>query len=429
MPILNKEQTAALDAVKTGQNIFITGSPGTGKSFTLKTIISYLKSRDLKYAVTSSTGCAAILINGQTIHSYLGLGIGNQSVEKIVSGLQRNMRKYKSIDCLNVLIIDEISMLDDSTFIKISEVLKAVKQISKPFGGIQCIFVGDFCQLSPVTGNYCFTTSLWKDLNLVSIHLCELIRQKDDKVFQEILQQVRFGKCTKNVVKALSDLQTTVFEDGVRPTRLYPLNSDVNAINTYEFNQLFKSTYGISATDAKMIQCWPIDYDIDTVNTDTNQCIHVFNALSNDKKIALDDYKIALFPGLLVMVTRNVNFEEGLINGTTGIITQLTSKAVYINSGNKKHVITYCNDTNDNNGSYVRFMPIKLAYALSIHKAQGATLDAIEIDASTNIFACGQLYTALSRARSLKNIKLLNFDKYSFICNPNVKQFYENLEK
>jgi ATP-dependent DNA helicase PIF1 len=158
--------------------------------------------------------------------------------------------------------------------------------------------------------------------------------------------------------------------------------------------------------------------------------IYRYNAVTNDKLLQknIDEYHIDLFKGLHVMVTRNINFSTGLINGTTGIITNLSSSSVCIKSvlTGSMHTIYYHKDVNANNNTYVKFMPIKLAYALSIHKSQGATLDAIEIDASVNIFAPGQLYTALSRSRSLDSIKLINLDEYSFLCNKAVKEFYKH---
>jgi ATP-dependent DNA helicase PIF1 len=439
---LNAEQLAVVEAVKEGKSIFLTGSPGTGKSFTLNNIIKYLKESKVRYAVTSSTGCSAVIIGGQTIHSYLGLGIGNKPVDKIVL----SMKNKRAVQELRVLVLDEISMLDDTTFTKISDVLKAVKGDKRPFGGIQVILVGDFCQLAPVQGNYCFTSETWQELNPTTIQLTQLIRQKDDKEFQEILQEVRFGKCSKTTVKRLQQLQNTKFPPGVIPTRLYPLNSDVNAINSMHFHNLYLKNNKMSTSDATKIQCWPYGY-LDELSdfatsihitrstdseTDPNKDIFRYNATTNDKKVTIDDYHIELFKGLLVMVTRNINFDTGLINGTTGIITSLSTSSVSIKCLNDgaQHTIYYHKDINENNNTYVKFMPIKLAYALSIHKSQGATLDAIEVDASVNIFAPGQLYTALSRAKSLDSIRIINLDDQSFITHKSVNKFYAmNAEK
>jgi ATP-dependent DNA helicase PIF1 len=431
---LNTEQQAAVEAVQTGRSIFLTGSPGTGKSFTLSSIIKYLKDARIKYAITSSTGCSAVMIGGQTIHSYLGMGVGNKTAEKIVP----YMKNRKAVECLQALILDEISMLDDNQFTKISDILKIVKGNKKPFGGLQMILVGDFCQLPPVVGNYCFTSETWQELAPDVIQLNSIIRQKDDKEFQTILQEVRFGKCSKKTFKRLTELQKTVFEGGTIPTRLYPLNSDVNAINMMHFKNLYKKKHKADIDSASnKIQCWPachVDelYDLTDMlhkpMIGSDDDIYRYNAVTNDKVMQknIDDYHIELFKGLFVMVTRNINFATGLINGTTGIITSLSPTSVCIKSltSDVCHTIYYHKDVNDNNNTHVKFMPIKLAYALSIHKSQGATLDAIEIDASVNIFAPGQLYTALSRARSLASIKLINLDEYSFLCNKAVKEFY-----
>jgi ATP-dependent DNA helicase PIF1 len=433
--MLNQDQQRALQAVKDNCNIFLTGSPGTGKSYVLKCIIEWLKTSNKRFAVTSSTGCSAILINGQTIHSYLGIGIGNRLLDNIITSLKKNRTKYKTISELQVLILDEISMIDNSTLEKISQIFQRVKgDMMRPFAGIQIIFVGDFCQLSPVQGHYCFTSDVWKAIDPVCIQLTELIRQKDDKDFQQILQEVRFGKCSSKSMKKLSELQNTIFE-GIVPTKLYPLNSDVQTINMIEFNRLYSRNNKAKAASARIIDCYPVSADTidmeylmsDTYDADKD--IFRYHPVTNDKTKTADEYVVDLFKGLQVMVTRNINIENGLINGTIGIITSLTTSSVAINVNDNIHIIYFHKDINENNNTYVKFMPIKLAYALSIHKSQGATLDAIEIDGSSNIFAAGQLYTALSRARCLSSIRLLNLDRESFICNKVVKDFYENMKK
>ena len=431
MNSLNTAQQKVIDSINAFNSVFITGSPGTGKSFVLKHIISNLNLNNRNYAITSSTGCSAILINGQTIHSYLGLGIGNTTEDKIINKLKQNISKFKKIRDLNVLIIDEISMIDDITFTKISYILQKIKEDKRPFGGIQMIIVGDFCQLPPVSGNYCFLSDIWKELNPECIHLTELIRQKDDEIFQKILQEVRFGKCSKKTFQILKKLNDKSF-DRIVPTKLYSLNVDVNAININEYERLYQKKYNKKSKDVTVIQCYPvihdIDYDLQLLTTNERNGdfdIFKYNPYSNDKNINLDDYTITLYKGLQIMITRNINFERGIVNGTIGIVTDLSPSSVCIeDKDSNHHIINFHKDMNDNTGKYVKFMPIKLSYAISIHKSQGATLDYIEIDGSTFIFAPGQLYTALSRAKSLFNIKIINLDKSSFICHKSVKEFY-----
>jgi len=425
---MNAEQCNALEAVLSGKNIFLTGPPGTGKSYTLKHIIRKLKDKQKKIAITASTGCSAVLINGQTIHSYLGMGNGSMKPEKLIQTLKTKKTKCKQIQELNTLIIDEISMIDDITLELISNILKAINDNQEPFGGIQTIFVGDFCQLSPVKGNYCFTSPVWEELKLEFIQLTQSMRQKDDEEFKNILQEIRFGGCRKNTFQRLLQLKDTPF-NGIIPTKLYALNTDVQTVNNHMFKRVAIKN---NLQEAPVIQCYPViddlmDFDLQrTYDPDT----HVFryNATSNDKYAKLDEYHINLMKGLQVMITRNINFDTGLINGTIGKIVSLTTISVCIQDANKKrHVIHYHMDTNENNKTHIKFMPIKLAYAMSIHKSQGATLDAIEVDGSTYIFAPGQLYTALSRARSLSSIRLLNLDKDSFMCHPLVKEFYQKM--
>ena len=416
---LIEDQLQALDLVKQGKSIFLTGIPGAGKSYTLKMIIQYLKNKGKKIAITASTGCAAVLINGQTINSYLCLGIGNKKIETIV----QNIKKYNpKILSLQTLIIDEISMIDDKTMDMISTILCKLHDTRQPFGGIQMIFVGDFCQLPPVDGFYCFTSKSWNQLNPECINLTKSFRQEGDLLFQKILEEVRYGKCSKKTFKILQNLQTNVVYN---PTKLFALNTDVVMLNNSAFTNLYQTAYKKPHTEAKIIICYPpLVTDILPKEEYEDSCIFCYNAFTNDKKIKTDDYNISLYPGLQVMVTRNINFEKGLINGTIGIVHYLTKTSVCLNVNQTMHIINYYTDLNENNSTYIKFMPIKLAYALSIHKSQGATLDAVEIDGSTFIFAPGQLYTALSRARNLNSIKLINLDKDSFICHRDVKEFY-----
>jgi ATP-dependent DNA helicase PIF1 len=427
--ILNEQQLSALTAVKEGHNIFITGSPGTGKSFILKYIISHLKSTNRNLAVTSSTGCSAVLIRGQTIHSYLYMGTGEQTCEKIVDKIKGSKKKLNQLMSLQIIIIDEISMIDNHTLEKISGILQRLREYyDKPFGGIQVIFVGDFCQLAPVNGNYCFKSHVWNDLKLKNIYLKELIRQKDDVEFQNILETIRFGKCTKKVYKRLESLKDTQLCEP--PTKLYSLNEFVDAINLKEYKKVYKINNCNKSLlkNANIIICThTLTQNANAYNSDKD--IFRYVAYTNDKFVKIQEYTVDLMKGLQVMVTRNLDFETGLINGTTGIIVDLDPTTVCIKDRyNKIHKITYHTDINMNDSKLqVTFVPIKMAYAMSIHKSQGATLDSIEVDGSTFVFAPGQLYTALSRAKNLNSIRLLNLDRDSFICNQSVKEFYEHL--
>lgn len=399
--MLNSKQLEAFNLIKNKENILLTGSAGTGKSFTLLNIVKYLNDSKINYGLTAMTGCAAILINGQTLHSFLGIGLGNESIDIILFKIKRRYPGvYTKLKKLETLIIDEISMMNSNLFELISDLFINIKNNEKPFGGLQLVLVGDFCQLPPINGDYCFTSKIWNEIEIHKVMLTELIRQKDDKLFQQILQIVRKGKCPPNVFKILSSLSETKFENDIEPTKLYPINVDVNKINEDEFNKLCDKS---------------------------NNNYKIYNAVSNDKYIKLDNYSVKLIKNAQVMITRNINIFEGLVNGTRGVICDLYDESILIKDINgNMHIIEYVKNIIDNDkGIYISYLPIKLAYALSIHKSQGMTIDALEIDLGLNIFAPGQLYTALSRAKSLKLIRIIDIHKDSFKINSKVKKFYE----
>lgn len=406
MDSLNTKQQQAVEAVLNGKNIFLTGPGGTGKSFTIKYIIELLK--DKKYGLTATTGTAAVLIGGQTINSFLGIGLGSGKISDIIKNIISNKSIYNRILKLDVLIIDEISMLDDALFDKISNVLSDIKSnIDKkladvPFGGIQMIFVGDFCQLAPVKGLYCFLSKLWDKLDMDIIILDELVRQSGDILFQKILSIVRKGKCTDNIITVLEQLKMTQFAENIIPTKLYPINEDVDKINNIEIQRLKDN--GNSSVMYK------------------TTCSYGY------EKTALN-YNVELTEKAQVIITRNIDIGKGLVNGTRGVIKYLGSEYVIIQDvNNNTHAINYYKDIiNKKKATYILHMPIRTSYALSIHKSQGMTIDAVELDLGANIFAYGQTYTALSRAKSLKSIKIINVDKTSFKLNPYVKKFYSNI--
>lgn len=399
MELLNKEQKYAIECVKDGCNILLTGSAGTGKSYTIKYIIEYLKKNNKKFAVTATTGTAAVMIGGQTLHSFLGLGHGTASIKEIYNNILRNKKKYDNISCIDTLIIDEVSMLDKDLFEKISDLLSLIKINDGYFGNIQLILIGDFCQLAPVKGQYCFLSELWNKIDIKIVLLTELIRQSNDLLFQSILRILRKGRCTDNIIKVLNKLRDTEFDNGIIPTRLYPVNVDVDKINNIE---------------------------IEKVKSMGNKSKTYFASASCDMEKEKDKYSIELTLNSQIIIIRNISVENSLVNGTRGIIKHLDDEFIVISDvdGNI-HKINYYTDTyNNNSKSYIHHMPVRICYALSIHKSQGMTIDALEIDLGPNIFTYGQSYTALSRAKNLSSIKIIDVNKDSFKINTYVKEFY-----
>lgn len=402
MELLNNEQKYAVDSIKEGYSIFLTGSAGTGKSFTIKYIMEYLRNNNKNYALTAMTGTAAVLIGGQTLHSFLGLGLGKANTKDIFSNLLKNKKKIENILKIDTLIIDEISMLDKELFEKISELLCMIKCTDIYFGNIQLILIGDFCQLAPVKGQYCFLSELWKKINIKVILLEQLIRQSNDLLFQNILRIVRKGKCTDNIINVLNKLRNTEFENGIIPTKLYPINVDVDKINLIEIEKL-KSCGNISRT--------------------------YFANSSIDMEKDRDKYLIELTLNSQIIIIRNINIENALVNGTRGVIKHLDEDFIIICDveGNMHKINYYTDIFNNNTKSFINHMPVRICYALSIHKSQGMTIDALELDLGPNIFTYGQSYTALSRAKNLRSIKIIDVDKNSFKTNIYVKEFYKNI--
>jgi ATP-dependent DNA helicase PIF1 len=363
-----------------------------------------LNNANKNFAITASTGTAAVMIGGQTLHSFLGLGLGTGSIKDILGNILKNKKKHENILKLDALIIDEISMIDKDLFEKISEVLSIIKSTEACFGNIQLILVGDFCQLAPVKGKYCFLSDIWNKINIKIVLLEKLIRQDDDELFQKILKIVRKGKCTDNIIKVLDRLRDTEFDNGIIPTKLYPVNVNVDKINNIEIEKL-KAQGNISKTYPAIASC--------------------------DKEKEGEKFAIELTLNAQVIIIRNISVEESLVNGTRGVIKHLGADYVIINDINGNiHTIKYFTDTFNNKvsakSSYIIHMPIRICYALSIHKSQGMTIDALELDLGPNIFTCGQSYTALSRAKKLSSIKIIDVDKNSFRTNTDVKNFYKS---
>jgi len=412
---LNTQQQSALDSFKTKKSIFLTGPAGTGKSVTLKEIIKFCEQENKKFGVTATTGTAAFLISGKTLHSYLGIGLGKDSPKEIFEFVRYKLKHVADkLRDLDVLIIDEISMLDKELFDKISKYLSLLRKDSRPFGGLQLVLTGDFCQLEPINGEYCFLSDIWKQLKAETIYLHKLIRQDGDTKFQKMLSKFRYGICSEKNYQTLLSLKDTEFGD-VKPTKLYPRNMDVDRINKEEYDKLIKS-------GAEMIK-----YETK---------IPAFSKKNKErsekwiKSLELPDF-VELCVGAQVVVLANIDQDASIVNGTRGVITSLNKNKVTIKRVNGSKIdIQYYKTTNiEDETLVVQYIPLKLAYALSIHRSQGMTLDAIEIDIGQKIFAAGQAYTALSRAQSLKSVKVVAVSKNSFIVNKNVKDFYQKIEE
>ncbi len=382
-----------------------------GKTYIIKKAIKYLNSKNKNIGITGSTGVSATLIGGTTLHSFLGIGLGKKSVDELYKIIKlRKPLIFKKITKLEVLIIDEISMIDNILFCKIAKLISLIQNVNKPFGKVQLILCGDFGQIKPVNNTYCFEASIWPKLNLKPIILTEQIRQNGDNEFKAILSKLRLGELDNETYKRLKQLKNKEFNNDVKPTILYSLNRDIDIINDREYKKQLNKVGGH-------------EYIFK----------HKYNEYSNKicKYVnSLDNKEIKLCVGLQVMITFNINIDNNLVNGTRCVITDIFDSYITVKTvdGNK-HIITYITykDEIDEEIQY-EFIPLKLAYAISIHKSQGSTIDLLEMDLGSTIFDYGQFYTCISRGTSLSNIKLLAISKDSCRCHPKVIEFYKKLE-
>ena len=417
---LNAEQRAAFDAIVRGESILLCGSAGTGKSFTLQRIMKWAKSVDIFAQKTAMTGTAALLINGRTLHSFLGIGLAKglaadlaQTTIHLKQPLPRTLRS------LGLLLIDEVSMLDANLCDKISEYLKILRKNTLPFGGLQIVFSGDFYQIPPINGKFAFHSDVWKALNPTKHILKTLVRQADDEDFQGMLERLKKGVCNIDDFELLSTCRGTTFPEGIEPTRLYSLNRDVDAINRGELSRLLSERPLMKTKKYEPLfdRCLPSQ---------------VGRAAKWAAACGIAD-GIELAVGAQVVVTRNMEPTgevcARLVNGSRGVITELGMQSVFImlRDGNKAEVpyvsVENTEDEDNHDKLCVRIMPLKLAWALTTHKAQGMTLDAIEVDLGASVFEYGQAYTALSRARTLDSVKVVAISPKAFKCHPDVLAF------
>ena len=403
---LNEDQKKVL--IETG-NTFITGGAGVGKSFLIHEILHTLK--DIHYAVTAMTGSAAVLINGRTIHSFMGIGLAKGTPNDLHRKIKRNPVIHQKLLDLEVLIIDEVSMLSDILFDKIATVFSMLHKSDKPFGKVRVILVGDMSQLKPIEGDYCFKAKSWDKCNFKVHILTKNMRVQDDTVFRDILSRLRWGICTDDDLDSLNELRQTTFPPEIIPTKLFSKNKDVDSINNVELGKLISEL-----NPGKVYQ----------VKHSTNPVKKKESKYYIDSQKIPDSIKICI--GAQVIITRNVDQESGIINGTRGTVLKAESDYVLLKLvDDREYILNYFNvKCFDLENIDFRYMPLKLGWGVSIHSSQGMTIDALEIDLGESIFTEGQAYTGLSRARSMKSIKITRLLKRSFKTNKDVIEFYKS---
>ena len=397
-------QNTALNILKTGQNVFLTGSAGTGKTYILNEYILYLKSRKIYPTIVAPTGIAASHLAGQTIHSFFSLGIRDEIDESFVQNLLDKKYLQVRFSKLKVLIVDETSMVSPFIFSSMDTILKAFKKNNKPFGGIQVILSGDFFQLPPISRSktdkrFAWQSPAWKNLELQTCYLEKKFRQNDD-VLIAILDEIRSGNISSNTHDALNSRIGISLDSSFKPTKLYTHNLDVDKINNDELNKLPTQAYNFTYTSQ--------------------------GAKSNIEKIfksSMVQENMILKKDAVVMFIKN-NPEKGYINGTTGIVIDFSKDGnlpiVKLSNGYTVKVPLEDWSIENDKGSItakVSQLPLKLAWAITIHKSQGMTLDSAQIDLSKT-FEVGQGYVALSRIKNIEGLELIGFNDTALMVDP-----------
>ncbi len=434
---LNPEQSAALAAIKRGRNIFLTGAGGTGKSHTIHAIYDWATKAGMRIAVTAMTGCAALLLgNGaKTLHSWTGVGLARESPEQLATMVAKNKRATRRWVSTQILIIDEVSMMTPEFLDKLDLVARRVrKRASIRFGGLQLVLAGDFCQLPPVTKGdepikFIFEAPLWNTLVDEVHELVTLVRQKEP-VFQQVLTEARLGRLTPESIKVLQERKGLAWHEmEIRPTLLFNRNAEVDTVNrvnmaalegerhTYEAQDV-QDPSKRSSTDAASPLTTPDDPDVRAA----------LNRLDTD---APYEPTLELCVGAQVMLITNMDQDAGLVNGSRGVVTgySLSGLPIVRFLGCKDPVIIdratwWLADNPDIGRAQI---PLRIAYAITTHKAQGATLDVALVDIGPSTFEYGQAYVALSRVRSLGGLYVYKFDPRKIRCHPAVVEFYDNL--
>ncbi|MFA6038052.1 MAG: helix-turn-helix domain-containing protein [Legionellales bacterium] len=402
------QQTEAFDLLKMGKNIFLTGEAGSGKTYLLNKYIQYLKENNVKVAVTASTGIAATHLQGNTIHSWSGIGVrdslSEEELEKIITSdrVKRNYRKTR------VLVIDEISMLHKHQLEMVDTIARALLNSSQPYGGMQVIVCGDFFQLPPVAAantlmhekQFAFEASAWEKGDFYVCYLQEQHRQINDPL-HGILNDIRSGTAGEHTKIPLRTRYKKEPHGNIKATKLYSRNVNVDLINIRELENI--------DSPEKIFQMTSVGYS---------------QLVEGLKKNCLAPEELKLKIGAQVMFIKNHPLGK-YVNGTRCTVIGFDRNDGW------PIVKTFDNDTfiaepekwqYEDDGivrATITQIPLKLAWAITIHKSQGMTLDAAEIDLG-DAFEPGMGYVALSRVRRLDGLKLMNLNEIALQVHPKI---------
>lgn len=391
-------QNDALDLLKLGENVFLTGAAGTGKTWLLNTYIDHLRAHGIHVAVTASTGIAATHLNGRTVHSWSGMGVRDHLTDSDLDALAKNRRIKRNYESTKVLVIDEISMLHPRQLDMVDRIARCMLDGPKPFGGLQVVLCGDFFQLPPVSrgGNgtptrFAYEADAWMTAGFRICYLHEQHRHQDDTLLT-ILNDIRTGTAGEHTRIPLRTRYKREPEGRMKATRLYAHNVNVDRINDQELAKLARR-------------------EQKTFRMESRGVAQLVDGL---KKNCLAPESLTLKIGAEVMFIKNA-VNGAFVNGTRGIVEKFADEGGWpiVRTADNDHIVASPEEWQYEDNGLIRAsisqVPLRLAWAITIHKSQGMTLDAAEIDLG-KAFEPGMGYVALSRVRRLSGLKLMNLN-------------------
>lgn len=455
----SSRQRQVFDRILAGESIFMTGGAGTGKSHVIRAVVQALSEQGKNVILAASTGIAAVNIGGVTMHSALGLGLADEPLQDLVDKARKfNAKKrWRAVD---LLIIDEISMVSPDFFEKIEGVLSNLLTdrrrkrlcLPPPFGGLQVLVSGDFFQLPPVIKSaeelaeleadetpmeFCFQHPAFQRAfpPEKTVVLNQIFRQ-DSPEFAGMLSRIRVGEYTENDILDVNDRVNAEIHPphGILPTVMHSYRADVDGYNAEKLDELPDEPTTYTAEF-----CYALSEESARLRVD--ESLRIPSAVrkkfqkveANIRKNAPVETTIELKPGAQVLLCANLLPESGLVNGTRGIVKKINTDGlpvVKFANGVKGVIGPYTWPNRVGREGYVAYtqIPLRLGWAVTIHKSQGMTLDFLQIDLGSTIFTYGQAYVALSRARTLEGVTVTEFCANSFRVHPAVKQYYSQLE-
>lgn len=466
---LNEEQKTAFESIQECHNVFLTGPGGTGKSYFLETLVQELPKvrHGIRISITALTGCAAILLGrrAKTLHSWAGIGLGKGTASKLIADIRTNRRALANWIKTDLLVIDEVSMMTVELFEKLDQIGRKLRKSERPFGGLQLLLVGDFYQLPPVIKStdddtvgdkiidtpkqFIFECPLWAQSIHTIIQLTHIYRQSDP-IFQQILLAGREGRLTSEQLAVLESRRGLDWKKlAIKPTLIFSRKAEVEAINNANMAALKGTRLKFTARTA-------LDPAAPYMNVNSSEILRMIEYYDRDAPYMSE---IELAVGAQVMLITNLDQPNGLVNGSRGVIkgftecntksedkiSKIIAKAILEGGVNKFPIVEFTTGETrtigpvswgiDGQGPggtdyiYRIQVPLRLAWATTIHKAQGASLDCALVDVGRKTFEYGQAYVALSRVRSLEALYIWDLDSAAFKVNERVRQFYKSLNQ